>query len=284
MLWEIETQFIQNKLNLVIFNLTVDDIPERPLMRTFAQHLYAASDITIFLPTVKSALYKEPTASGKSLKLSEVRFGKYVEMMRNLIEDIQSVGNHKAYVGTIPLVPIKFARELIGLYASKGITCFGIDANTSDLFINETDLRAILSEINQHSPLSESLIYACNLGFPKYERSRARADDFLSIFAYVDLIGNTFKQKAFTPPPGLPVYPRLKAFTREDYSYHLLGQTERTKAEINATNQTQQLRETNYVKELLGQEKMKRYLETKSAIDSLFMGKLESIASRLRLS
>ena len=282
---EIRSQFISGKLNLVIFNLTMDQIPKPSLMRTFAQHLYASSDRTIFLPTVKVSLFKEQVLGRKTMKFSDSKFAAYVNMMKNLIEEIQAVGNNKAYFGTIPLVPIKFARQLVSLYHSKGINCFALDANTSDMLAHETDLRAILSEINQEMPLSSALIYACNLGFPRYERSTARADDFLSLFAYVDLIGTTFKQKKFSkPPPGAKIEPRFRVFSREKYSYNLLSESPISQSKVNFDNQIKQLKEAHHLRDLIGQEKIGTYLQTKSAVDELTFGKLESFAKQIKIS
>ena len=282
---DIQAQCKPNKLNLVIFNLTVDKFPARPLMRTFAQHLYASSDKVILLPTVKSSLFKETLPGRKTPTYSDAKFSAYAAMMSKLIDDIQSVGNNKVFMGTIPLLPIKYTRLLIANYLSKGIKCFAIDANTSDALMHETDLRAILSEINQGIPLSEAFIYACNLGFPRYEKNEARADDFLSLFAYIDVIGNTFKRRAVKRKTTFngAFLPRLRLFSSDDYSYKLLESAPVTRSKLETGNQVTQLTEAHYVRDLLGQENLERYVGRKKAVDRSMLGRLEVIASGVRV-
>jgi hypothetical protein len=282
---DIQAQCKPNKLNLVIFNLTVDKFPERHLMQTFAQHLYASSDKVIFLPTVKSSLFKEALPGRKTPTYSDAKFSAYAAMMSKLIDDIQSVGNNKVFMGTVPLLPIKYTRLLIASYLSKGIKCFAIDANTSDALAHEADLRAILSEINQGVPLSEAFIYACNLGFPRYEKNEARADDFLTLFAYIDVIGNTFKRRAVKKKTTFngAFLPRLKLFSSDDYSYKLVENVPITRNKLETGNQVSQLMEAHYVRDLLGQENLERYIGRKKAVDRPLLGKLEVIASDVRV-
>ena len=282
---EIQARYLPNRLNLTIFNLTVDKFPERHLMEMFAQHLYACSDKVILLPAVKSSLYKEPPPGRKTPAISDAKFATYVAMMAKLMDDIQSVGNNKVFMGTIPLLPIKYARLLVALYLERGIRCFSIDANTRDVFNNEADLRAILSEINQGTSLSETFIYACNLGYPKYERDEARADDFLSLFAYIDVIGNTFKQRAVKKPKTFngAFRPRHKLFSSDDYSYKIMERLPIPRSKLEVRNQVTQLMEAHYVRDLLGEENLARYIGRKKAVDKSVLGKLEVIASDVRV-
>jgi hypothetical protein len=275
----------EKALNLVISNLAVDRFPERHLMQTFAAYLHACSENVIFLPTVNSSLLKEPPQGKKTPIFSDARFAAYVAMMSNLVKDIQDVGNNKAFMGTIPLVPIKYARLIIGLYHKMGIRCFAIDANTMDVFFHEADLRAILSEINQGISLSEAFIYACNLGYPKYERNEARADDFLSLFAYIDVIGNTFKQRAIKKPKTFngAFRPRHKLFSNDDYSYKIMESVPIPRSKLEVRNQVTQLMEAHYVRDLLGEENLARYIGRKKAVDKPLLGKLEVIASDFRV-
>jgi len=189
---EIRASCLTNKLNLVIFDLIFDTVPNETLIRTLAQQIYSSSDICIFLPTVRKALFSEIPQFRKTPKFSDRKFGKYLDMMETIINDIIEVGNNKPFIGTIPFIPIKYARQIINLYYQKGITSFAIDANTRDVLSNEADLRDILSEINRKIRLPDAFIYACNLGYPRYDDLVARADDFLSIFAYIDVMGGTF--------------------------------------------------------------------------------------------
>jgi len=270
---EIKSRFLENRLNLVIFNLIFDQIPEQNLVRTLAQQLYSSSHAIIFLPTIRTALLKE------NGKFSEKKVQAYLEMVKNIVNEIEVVGNVKPFVGTIPLIPIKYSRPIIDFYHSNGITSFAIDANTKDVLSNETDLRSILSEINNRVPLSKAFIYACNLGYPRYEGLVTRADDFLSIFAYIDVIGGTFKIRGLFPQFGRP---RKKIFSREHYSYEITVSPTYTKILLDNFNQSEQLKEAHKVRELIGEEKVKQYIQTKTAVDEPAMKRLESIATKVR--
>lgn len=184
---EISTNFKKDSLNLVIFNLIVDKVPNKDKITTLAHHLYACSQGTIFLPAARTALFKEGN------KITEKRVQQYLVMMRNIIDEIKAVGNSKVLIGTVPLLAPKYSRSIVNSYREYGINAFSIDGNTSALLIHEADFRSILSSINSKVPLSESFIHACNLGYPQFEKEETRADDFLSIFAYIDALGGTFK-------------------------------------------------------------------------------------------
>ena len=131
------------------------------------------------------------------------------------------LGNNKEFVGTIPLIPAIPVRKIIDFYRKQEIQTFAIDGCTKNIILNDADLRVILSAIDGESHcLSETLVYACNLGYPKIVKDEARADDFLSIFAYVDIFGSMFKGrggKSKTPKPSPKKLAKL--FSNERYSY-----------------------------------------------------------------
>jgi len=279
----IKSQFITGKLNLTVFDLRLDSFPSKHITRTFAEHLYASSDTHIFMPTVKTSLLKEGS------KYSERRIQAYSQMMNDIMEEIESVGNKKVFIGTIPLLPIKFSRSIIKLYHDKGLNAFAIDVGTKDIILNEADFRLILSEINAVMPLSEAFIYACNLGYSLFEKEEARADDFLGIFAYVDTLGGRFKVRG--GPTMVPKPPRAKVFSRERYSYlissypkasRLLGISPLRSTNLRDYNQREQLREVDKVRNLVGQQEMMAYVQSKKAVDRLSMKRLLSIARGIK--
>jgi hypothetical protein len=116
---DIENHFLKDKLNLTLFDFRSDKIPDEGKLRTFASCLYSASHKVIVLPTVKNTSLLQP---------SEESIKKYVNMMQFLINELASIHNGKVFIGTIPLMPIKFVRPLITMYHDKGITSFAIDA------------------------------------------------------------------------------------------------------------------------------------------------------------
>lgn len=268
----IKPKWLPNKLNLTIFELRLDSIPEPKKIRSLASYWYAASQSTLFLPTVKSTMLKEGT------KLSEKKIYDCLGMMKDLMETTEGIGNFKAFIGTVPLLPAKYSKPILDFYLDRGITAFAVDMGTKDLLNNEGDFRYILAEINAMVPLSTAFIYACNLGIPQFELNKARADDFLSLFAYVDAFGTTFKTKGGV---GMPVYrPRAKKFLRTELSYEYLSDTSDYLRDF---NQKEQLKEADVVRTLIGVERVRTYLKTKNAVDESAMKHLGSIAQKVKV-
>ena len=111
---EIKDSYQKDALNLVIFNLIIDKVPDKDKLSTLAHHLYASSENTVFLPTVRPALIKEGT------KISAKRISNYQEMMRFIINEIQTVGNSKVIIGTVPLIAPKYSRPIVNFYLEQG--------------------------------------------------------------------------------------------------------------------------------------------------------------------
>lgn len=266
-------RFLRNKLNLTIFELRFDSVPTRDEIKSLASYWYAASEFTLFLPTVKLAMLKEGNI------FSDKKMFQYLGMMRYIIEITEAIGNTKSFIGTVPLIPIKYARPLIRLYHEKDITAFAIDGGTKDFLNHETDFRSILIEINEEVPLNKAFIYACNLGIPQFEAYKARADDFLSFFAYVDAFGTTFKTRGGPRMRRTP--PRVKKFLRNELSYAYIQGDRR---HLRDFNQHEQLKEADTVRTLIGKEKMQTYLNGKSAVDSFAKRRLDSIARNVQIS
>jgi hypothetical protein len=278
---DVRVRYLSDTLNLAIFDLKFDSVPPRSAVSTISQYLYTSSDRVVLLPTVKSALLKDPP---KFSRFSQKRIGSYVRMMSQIIDEIESVGNHKPIIATIPLLPIKFCRPILECYFSKGIESYAIDAGTRDILLNEADFRLILAEINKHRSLSEVFVYACNLGYPQFERSRTRADDFLGLFAYVDILGGTFKTRGGPRMPETPQ--RAKIFSRDEYSYKISTYQQASQQlgfkvsqwNIRSHNQQLQLQEADFLRPLIGQQPIKPYVQRKAAVDAVSISRLESIA------
>ncbi|MBM5805807.1 MAG: hypothetical protein FJZ49_07105 [Candidatus Verstraetearchaeota archaeon] len=274
----IRSKFLKDRLNLTIFDLRFDSVPDQNKLKTLTHCLYASNDVAIMLPIVKSKLLKENNT------LSDAKFQEYLKMMAFIIDETEQIGNSKAFIGTVPLIAPKFSRSIIKLYHSRGIKSFAIDAGLRDILLNEVDFRLILSEIHDTTPLNETLIYACNLGFPQYEKVEIRADDFLSLFTYVDILGVSFKTRGGDSMIGR--LPRAKIFSRERYSYGVTTYSEASKLLgeyvnynlLRERNRLEQLKETDKIRSIIGKEKMKKYLQRKPAVDPPSLKRLESMA------
>ncbi len=125
----------------------------------------------------------------------------------------------------LPLIPVRFLRGLLNEYYDMGINSFVIDAGTKDVIgASEPEFRSLLSEINKISYLPNSLIIGSNLGYSTYQSSQTIADDFLSIFAYVDMLSTKFKSRGFKKKKDdnkkiTPYIPKARVFSRDSYAY-----------------------------------------------------------------
>lgn len=281
----VKREFLSDKLNLTIFNMRFDTVPNDATIRLIAHTLHSSSQSTMMLPAVKTAFLQEEMPNRVTPVYSLRKVQDYVRMMKLIMQE-NKIGNEKEVIGTIPLIPPKFVRPIIELYLSEGIRVFAIDANFKDIILNEGDFRLILSEINKEQPLNEALILACNVGIPHYEQHAIRSDDFLTIFAYIDVLGCTFK------PRGGRGIPRAKVFSRDQYAYDVSTYPLVSRAlgrpmnyvSLRNYNRSEQLKETLKVRNLLGVTKMKEYLQSKRAVDSTSMKRLESIANNVKIA
>lgn len=156
-----------------------------------------------------------------------------------------------------------------------------IDVGNRDVLNHIADLRSILVEINETVPLNQVFIYACNLAIPRFEQSFARADDFLSLFAYIDAIGNTFKPRGGGSDDNKPKPPpRAKKFLKEDLAYQMSYENPTV---YNGFNQREQVKEVDVIKELVGIEKMQKYLSTKKAVDSTALRHLDAVMEKVKI-
>lgn len=264
-----------SKLNLTIFDLMFDQVPSHEITKSLSSYWYASSEDTLFVPTVRTKMLQVDQT------LSEKRISDCVSFLRDLI-NITELKNYKSFIGTIPLLPFKFSKPFINLYLEKGFNAYAIDVGNRDLLNHIGDLRSIFVEINETLPLNEVFIYACNLGIPKFEQDFTRADDFLSLFAYVDAFGNTFKTKGGSsddnnkPKPT----PKAKKFLKEDLTYKLLIDDP---AKYGGFNQRQQVQEADVVRGLVGVEKIHKYLETKKGVDPIAIRHLGTIMEKVKI-
>lgn len=271
---DLRIRFIKNKLNLTIFDLMFNSVPSHEITKALSNYWYVCSENTLVLPTVKSAMLKENN------KWSLKRIIDCITFFASLIDLTETI-NFKPFIGTIPLLPPKFSKPFVKLYLDREFNAFAIDVGTRDLINHVADLRAILLEINSVVPLNEVFIYACNMGIPRFTTDRARADDFLSLFAYIDAFGNIFKSRGgkFDLRNIKPKPPKAKQFLRTELNYKLLY----TNQNFSSYNQREQIKETDFVRELIGVEKMQKYLETKKGVDENAFKHLNYVMEKVKI-
>lgn len=263
-----------NKLNLTIFDLMFDQIPSHEITKSLSSYWYASSEDTLFVPTVRTKMLQIDQT------FSEKRISECISFLRDLI-NITELKNYKSFIGTVPLLPFKFSKPFIDLYLEKGFNAYAIDVGNRDLLNHMGDLRSIFVEINETFPLNEVFIYACNLGIPKFEQNFTRADDFLSLFAYIDAFGNTFKTKGGSNDDTKPKpVPKAKQFLKEDLTYKLLLDDP---VKYNGFNQREQVKEADVVRGMVGIEKIHKYLEAKKGVDPIAIRHLGTIMEKVKI-
>ncbi len=271
---ELRNHFVTDKLNFTIFDLTFDTAPSHEYTKSLSSYWYASSDQILVVPTVRTKLLQIDKT------FSDARITDCITFLNDLIT-LTEVKNYKSFIGTIPLLPFKFSKPFVRLYLDKGFNAFAIDVGNRDLLNHIIDLRSILIEINEVIPLNEVFIYACNLGIPRFEQSLARADDFLSIFSYIDAFGNTFKPKGGGDDENKPKPPpRAKKFLREDLAYRMLYENP---SQYVGFNQREQIKETDLVRDLVGIEKMQKYLERKKGVNQIAVKHLGTIIEKVKV-
>lgn len=297
---DIKRKFVPNKTNLTIFHLRLEQLPNIKRINILSQFLYSASESVIVLPTIDMKFVTDSVldqeGEEKSRVLSEKKIENYIIMLKNIINEINTAGNSKPFIGIIPIISPKFTREIISLYQDEGICSFVIDAGIKDVLgSREPEFRIILSEINREiSPLNETFIYACNLGYGRFKRNWTLADDFLSLFAYVDVFGGTFKTKGFSKKSKKEYPTRAKIFSREQYGYYMtsypvagkyLGIERLNRTSLLDYNENEQILETNILGGLIGKINMSSHLQNKNTIkqEPTKLRRLKNIAHSIQI-
>ena len=275
-----------DKLNATLFEFRFNDFPSDDNLRLIAHYLHGASDKVVFLPTVKKALLMGARPGLKTPSLNLDRIESYNKMMKQIIDETRIPKNGKEIVGMVPFLPSKFAKPIIDFYASEGIRAFAIDCGFNDIMDYEEDFAYLLSTIKKSVvPLEETVIFAFNAGIgSSYEATEVVSDDFLGVFAYVDVLGSTFKQRG-----GGDSVPKAKVFSRDKYAYDIWRYPDLrpqfgkyvNSATIRNFNKSEQLKETAKVRDLVGVDKIRKYLATKPAVKQDSMKHLESIAQKV---
>jgi hypothetical protein len=284
---EVRSYFCPNKLNITIFDLQYNVMPDDDTIRLIAQALHGASEKAIFLPAIMKSLVQSVPDGRKCASWDENKFLSYKNMLKLMIEEIRMHNNGKEIVGMVPFfLPIKYQKQVIDYYFDEGIRTFAIDANFSDLMNNEEDLCFALSRIKKGvDGLEKTVVFAFNTGIGYYDEKEVVSDDFLSLFAYVDVLGSSFKVRRGGNGPL-----KGRVFSSEKYSYDTMLYPDLQKkfgSHVNSltiknSNRSEQSRETVNARQLVEEHKIKPYLATKSAVVKReSIKRLESIAQRV---
>lgn len=283
----------QNKKNptFVYLDLKTDELPSGRLLETFSHVLYSASSSVICLPFVKKSVFMDDK------KITEKKVKEYIQFQKDVINNIR-IKNSKPLIGIIPLLVPKYSRLIIEEYVKEGVNSFMIDAGTANLLNHEPYLRGIYSAISQNikdqdnKTLEDVYIHSVNLGIDSFKDDKISADDFLPLFTYVDVVGNKFKTRGYSPKVGIePLPPKRKIFSEKEYSYDLIEKLpEGPRKEslkhlgyqrINILNEKLQYEETIAIKEKIGVEDLYNTIKNKKMISENKFRKIEKIFSSI---
>jgi len=291
----ITRKYVDGAINLFIPHLRLYNKLDNKDIRILSNFIYSVSKSVVVIPTVDFSFFKEWKDENKTQKIySKNNIKKYVDMVKEIMVEINSVGNGKSYMGMIPLMPLPYILNLLSIYQEEGINSFIIDAGTRDILSASLfEYRMILSEINKNViELHDSFIYAANLGYGLFEKKWTIADDFLSFYAGVDAFGGTFKSRGFQPDPQKPYTPRAKIFSKEEYIYNMssykqaeevLNIKNLNRIKLRSYNENEQINETLNLKQKIGEENMMEYLYHKDRLqeDRLKLDRLRTFASQI---
>jgi hypothetical protein len=287
----VKTEWASDKLNLTLFDFKYNDFPDDESLKTISHALHGASDKVILLPTVKKKLLMETKPNHKTPSLSLDKIETYKKMMKVIIDETTKPQNGKQIVGMVPFLPWLFTKPIVDFYCSEGIRAFAIDCGFRDIMEYKDDFARVLTRVKETVTLDKTVLFAFNAGVPSsFEATEVVSDDFLGVFAYVDILGSTFKSRGGkSGGEGEKQEPKARVFSRDKYSYDITTYPNLRPTfgsgvnfyTIRNFNKMQQLRETAKLRELVGVEKIKKYLSTKKAVNQESMSRLESIAKKV---
>jgi len=263
---------VDPKPQLIHFNLVTPSLPPVDYTKTLAHTLYSVSGSFVCLPSVRSSIFKSENPVNRTSKFNPKSMENYLTFQKTVIDAIK-LRNNKTILGIIPLnLPPLLLNPIIDFYYNQEIFHFVIDGNTSSIMNNETNLRSILDRIKQNSTqaggsLSTTYIHATNLGLEQFKANDLPADDLLSLFMYIDSFGITFKTRGRSNKnnSGGPkiIAPRKKLFSREQYVYRILHNDPTEYTVLRKKNDLAQLEETKFLKDIVGEGEVGKYLQTK---------------------
>ena len=111
---DVRKQFLDESLNIPIFNINSTQLPNPEHTKTLGHVIYAASDKIVCLPTVKKSAYcvMELTSGGKPVqKIRDNSFDKYINFQKTIIDELK-LSNSKEILGMIPFLSPKFSIKL----------------------------------------------------------------------------------------------------------------------------------------------------------------------------
>lgn len=275
----IRRRYLPDKVNFYMPHLRLRNNLSPSALNLYSQFLYSVSEEVIILPTIDFSWMKILKPGTKSTKIwSQDRVDDYITYMKSIVENINAIGNGKAFMGMIPLMPSDRIKDLIKFYIDEGINSFVIDASTRDIVVaSQFEFRALLGEIRIQSDgeLFNKFFYASNLGYGNFKQDWSIADDFLSIYTNIDVLGHRYKTRGFDSDSSKNYVPKAKVFSKDDYAYTVstykvaeenLNIEGLNPSNLRKYNENEQKTETNNLQRLIGEVNLDKHLLDKKYI------------------
>ncbi len=195
--------------------------------------------------------------------------------------------NNKPVGGIIPFIPYAYMRDLANFYLDLGINFFCFDFEGKNPLVLKDNVRTFFRAITQEESLSNCSFYALNANPGKFGDITS-AKDILSFGFGFDILGSNHRRRAIPAfVAKLKREPKVRLFNKQAYSYHNCREEHEvaniyspdSSIQVNslkgeskyyrfkkAYNMEQQGFETLQLKQIIGEEKLLAYLNTKNQV------------------
>lgn len=265
-----------NELNLfnLEYELSSNRFPSEVFLEYLSDVCHGNSDI-ILPPLVKLKLDKK----------SPYPYDSYKEFLQAFYEKIDQL-NNKPIGGIIPFIPYVYMRDLANFYLNLGITFFCFDFEGKNPLVLKDNIRTFFRAISQETSLADCCFYAINANPGKFG-TITPAKDILSFGFGFDILGNNHRRRAFPASVAQKIRePKVRLFNKHAYSYHnclehevanvyspdssihidLLKGENKYYGFKKMYNIEQQGFESLQLREIIGEEKIMKYLDSKDNV------------------
>ena len=224
-------------------------------------------------------------------RISPAKFDIFKNYLDNSIETIEQL-NHKPIMGYVPDSKYYF-KDLVRLYADKGVNTFYFDAHPANPITLQSSLRAFMRALNEYNILEKSFIYMINSGYGRIKRNSnvIPAKNILGFGFGIDGLGERHQALHPKAVENMRNEPdnRARLFNKETYGYlvtsdrneirefypndsgidvsHLITSDEPDRKIQNSFNMEQLALESMHLQERIANfDPMLQYLTTKSNV------------------
>lgn len=255
------------------YEAPTNSFPEGLVLEYLSDLCYGNSDIII------------PPVISKIDKRSAYPYEEYKKFLKSFYELIEQL-NNKPMGGIIPFIPYVYMRDLANFYLNLGIKFFCFDFEGKNPLVLKDNVRTFFRALSREESLGECSFLALNANPGKFG-DIAPAKDILSFGFGFDILGSNHRRRAI--PASIALQTReskVRLFNKRAYSYrncrtHEVGAVYSPDSSISseflrgenkfyrfkkAYNIEQQGFETLHLKQIIGEEQLIIYLNSKAQV------------------